>query len=59
MCVDISNGSAAVNFKGVSPLFNNYSKNLRLLPLSPPPSNNVAFHQVGSLGLTCTKYSEE
>ena len=59
MCVDIRNYSKAVHLNGVSPPFNNYSKNVRLLPLSPSPSNNVAFHQVGGLTLTCTKYSEE
>ena len=59
MCVDIRNYSTAVHLNGVSPPFNNYSKNVRLLPLSPSPSNNVAFHQVGGLTLTCTKYSEE
>ena len=59
MTVDIRNDSPAVHLNCVSPAFNNYSKNLRLLPLSPSPSNNVAFHQVGGLTLTCTKYSEE
>ena len=59
LCVDIRNYSTAVHLKGVSPLFNNYSKSLRLLPLTPHPSNNVAFHQVEGLTLTCKKYSEE
>ena len=49
LCVDNRNYSTAVHLKGVSPLSNKYSKNARLLPLSPPPSNNVAFHQVGGL----------
>ena len=49
LCVDIRNYSTAVHLKGVSPLSDNYSKNARLLPLSPPPSNNVAFHEVGGL----------
>ena len=59
MCVDIRNFSAAVHLNGVLPPFNNYYKNVRLLLLSPSPSNNISFHQVGGLTLTCTKYSEE
>ncbi len=59
LCVDIRNYRAAVHLRGVSLLLNNYSKNLRLLPLSPAPSNNVAFHQVGGLTLKCTENSEE
>ena len=59
LCVDNRNYRTAVHLKSVSTLFNNYSKNARLLPLSPHPSNNVVFHQVGGFSLTCTKNSEE
>ena len=53
MCVDISNGSAAVNLKGVSPLFNNYSKKSKTPSLTP--SNNVAFAPSRKFGLDMNK----
>ena len=51
MCVDINNGSAAVNLKGVSPLFKNYSKTSKIPSPLPSPFKQCCISPSKKFGL--------
>ena len=55
MCVDICNGSATVNLKGVSPLFNNFSKNSKTPSPLPSPFKQCCFLPNRKFGLDMHK----
>ena len=55
MCVDISNGSAAVNLKGVSPLFKNYSKKSKTPSPLPSPFKQCCISPSKKFGLDMHK----
>ena len=55
MCVDISNGSAAVNLKGVSPLFKNYSKKSKTPSPLPSPFKQCCISPSKNFGLDMHK----